>query len=83
MSLGAVFSTQKQTFYIIALFLNFLLAIGGVWGLYNTLTSSTISAQEKSLISTVVIFLLIITPIINLIYIRTKMLVLMRKNAQL
>jgi len=80
MSLGAVLTHQKKTYYYITLVLNGTLLIAGI-SLMVIYGSKLIKSLNQDYIILIALFLmLILTPILNLIFIKTKMIVLNRMS---
>ena len=80
MSLGAVLTHQKKTYYYITLVMNGTLLIAGI-SLMIIYGSKLIKSLNQDYIILIALFLmLILTPILNLIFIKTKMIVLSRMS---
>ena len=78
MSFGAVLTHQKKTYYYITLVLNGTLLIAGLSLIFYESSRVIKSLNQGYIILMALFLMLIFTPLLNLIFIKTKMIVLNR-----
>jgi hypothetical protein len=80
MSLGAVLTHQKKTFYYTTLALNGTLLVVGLSLIFYESSRVIKSLNQEYLILIALFLMLLLTPLLNLIFIKTKMIVLNRMS---
>ena len=80
MSLGAVLTHQKKTYYYTTLVMNGTLLIAGFSLILYDSSRVIKSLNQDNIILLALFLMLILTPILNLIFIKTKMIVLNRMS---